>query len=105
MQMTNNNIFHFANPDDWQAAQVIGAYAPKNWQAEGFIHCATPSQIPGVIARHLKGRGQFIKLTLNVELLKPHLRYDWSDVSSDHYPHVYSMIDLAAVIKTETLIL
>jgi uncharacterized protein (DUF952 family) len=103
MLMSDERLFHFASPDDWLAAQALGAYAPKNWLAEGFIHCATQAQIAGVIARHLKGRGEFIKLTLNASSLAPHLHYDWSDVSCDDYPHVYSAIALSAVITSETV--
>jgi uncharacterized protein (DUF952 family) len=103
--MTNDIIFHFATPEDWRAAQDADAYAPSSWQLEGFIHCATQAQIPGVIDRHLKGRGTFIKLTLNAAALKPHLRYDWSDISHDHYPHVYSMIALTAVVASESVVL
>jgi uncharacterized protein (DUF952 family) len=88
--MHHTIIFHFAKPDDWLAAQVSGCYAPSNCQSEGFIHCATEQQIAGVIERHLKGRGTFIKLSLNAESLTPNLRYDRSDISNDHYPHVYA---------------
>jgi uncharacterized protein (DUF952 family) len=98
-------IFHFAKPDDWLAAKSSGKYAPSNWQAEGFIHCATEQQIAGVIERHLKGRGRFIKLALNAELLKQNLRYDWSDVSRDHYPHVYAEIALSSVLAVEEVVL
>jgi uncharacterized protein (DUF952 family) len=103
--MTNDIIFHFAKPEDWQAAQGTGAYAPSNWQLEGFIHCATLAQIPGVIGRHLKGRGNFIKLSLNAAALGSHLHYDWSDISHDHYPHVYSTIALTAVTASESVLL
>jgi uncharacterized protein (DUF952 family) len=103
--MIHKHIFHFAKPDDWQRAQLSGSYGPNNWQAEGFIHCATAAQISGVIDRHLKGRGSFVKLTLNAESLKPDLRYDWSDVSQDDYPHVYAEIALNSVLAVEEVVL
>jgi uncharacterized protein (DUF952 family) len=103
--MDNDIIFHFATPSDWQAAQISGSYAPSNWQAEGFIHCATAQQIAGVIDRHLKGRGAFIKLSLNAKSLKPNLRYDWSDISNDYYPHVYAQIAMASVLAVEEVVL
>lgn len=103
--MTAHIIFHFALPDDWRRAQDSGFYSPTLWQREGFIHCATLEQIPGVIDRHLKGRGAFIKLSLYAESLKPNLRYDWSDISHDHYPHVYAEILLSSVIASEAVFL
>jgi uncharacterized protein (DUF952 family) len=98
-------IFHFALHDDWQSAQASDFYAPKDWREEGFIHCATLEQIPGVIERHLKARGRFIKLSLNAESLKPYLRYDWSEASADHYPHMYAEIPIASVITSEEILL
>jgi uncharacterized protein (DUF952 family) len=103
--MSTDIIFHFAQPDDWQRAQAIGFYSPMHWQGKGFIHCATQEQIPGVIERHLKARGAFIKLSLNAESLKPNLRYEWSDISLDHYPHIYAEIMLSSVIASEAVFL
>lgn len=94
-------IFHFARPEEWAAAQTLGRYEPASLARDSFIHCATLAQIPGVTARHLRGRGACVKLSLNAACLGESLRYDWSDKSNDHYPHVYAPIALACVLATE----
>jgi uncharacterized protein (DUF952 family) len=95
---TPEQVFHFALPEEWAAALALGRYEPAGLAREGFIHCATPAQIPGVIARHLRGRGARVRLTLDAARLGEALRYDWSAASGDHYPHVYGPIALDAVL-------
>lgn len=94
-------IYHFADAMQWQAQQGGGHYAPADWQREGFIHCATPAQVPGVVARHLRGRTNLLRLTLAAAALGDALRYDWSDASQDWYPHVYAPIDVRAVCAVD----
>lgn len=91
-------IFHFAQSADWQRAQIEGVYAPPGLSREGFIHAATAAQIPGVIARHLRGGGEKIQLTLDPAALRDSLQWEWSEQSNDLYPHIFGTIPLAAVI-------
>lgn len=94
-------LFHFADPADWAAAGPRGAYVPADFAAEGFIHAATEAQVPGVVERHLRGRGPRVRLTLDAEALRPLLVFEWSQASNDLYPHVFGPIPLAAVVAAE----
>ena len=94
-------LFHFAARRDWAEAQSEDAYRAPSLASEGFIHCATRTQIPGVIQRHLQGRRDLVRLTLDASRLAPWLRYEWSEASRDEYPHVYGPIPMAAVIAVE----
>lgn len=94
-------IFHFAAPADWDGARSVGEYAPPGLTAEGFIHAATAGQVPGVVERHLRGRGPRVRLTLDAEALRPLLVFEWSEASGDLYPHVFGPIPLAAVLAAE----
>ena len=94
-------LFHFAARRDWAAAQAADEYRAPSLADEGFIHCATRHQIPGVIARHLHGRSDLVRLTLDAGRLEPWLRYEWSAASEDEYPHVYGPIPMQAVIAVE----
>lgn len=94
----NTLIYHFARPEDWQAAQASGEYLPREYKAEGFIHCATEAQIAGVVARHLRGGGQRLQLSIDAIALGDALHYEWSEASQDLYPHVYGAIPLSAVM-------
>lgn len=94
-------LFHFASRRDWAEAQSSEHYRAPSLASEGFIHCATRSQIPGVIRRHLQGRTDLVRLTLDAARLEPALRYEWSDASRDEYPHVHGPIPMNAVIAVE----
>jgi uncharacterized protein (DUF952 family) len=94
-------LFHFAARRDWADAQTGEHYRAPSLAREGFIHCATRAQIPGVIQRHLRGRTDLVRLTLDASRLNPWLRYEWSEASGDEYPHVYGPIPMAAVIAVE----
>jgi len=94
-------IHHFADAVQWRAQQATGHFAPPGWEHEGFIHCATPAQVPGVVARHLRGRDGLLKLTLDAAALGDTLRYEWSAASADWYPHVFAPIDVHAVVAVE----
>ncbi|HQW81113.1 MAG: DUF952 domain-containing protein [Rhodanobacteraceae bacterium] len=94
-------LFHFAARRDWADAQAVDEYRSPSLATEGFIHCATRTQIPGVIQRHLQGRTDLVRLTLDATRLEPWLRYEWSETSGDDYPHVHGPIPMNAVISVE----
>ncbi len=94
-------LFHFAARSDWADAQATEEYRAPSLATEGFIHCATRAQIPGVIQRHLQGRANLVRLTLDATRLEPWLRYEWSEASGDDYPHIYGPIPMNAVISVE----
>jgi len=94
-------INHFADAMQWRSQQATGHFAPPGWQREGFIHCATPAQVPGVVARHLRGRQGLVRLTLDAAALGDTLRYEWSAASADWYPHLFAPIDVRAVVAVE----
>lgn len=93
-------VFHFADPEEWRAAQSSGSYTPVGLADEGFIHAATQAQIPGVVDRHLRGRGPRVRLTLDSLALGEALQWEWSNASGDIYPHVFGPIPLSAVIAS-----
>lgn len=95
------HILHFATPADWEAAQATGVYAPAGYASEGFIHCATPAQVAGVVERHLRGRGPRLKLLLDPGAFGEALCYEWSEASNDLYPHLYCPIPLDRVLAVE----
>ncbi len=97
----NDALFHFAEPGDWESARASGEYAPPGLASEGFIHAATAEQVPGVIARHLRGRGPRVRLTLEADALRALLVFEWSTASNGLYPHLFGPIPLAAVVAAE----
>jgi uncharacterized protein (DUF952 family) len=94
-------LFHFADPVDWRAAQASARYRPASFASDGFIHCATEAQIQGVVERHLRGKGPRVRLRLDPVALREQLKWEWSSVSGDLYPHLFAPIPLAAVLAAE----
>lgn len=94
-------IYHFARPDEWQAAQGGASYQPREFAAEGYIHCATEAQIAGVVERHLRGHGPRLRLSLDPLAFGEQLQYEWSNASNDLYPHLFCPIPLTAVLAVE----
>jgi uncharacterized protein (DUF952 family) len=92
-------LFHFARAEDWEAAQACGEYLPSEFAEEGFIHCATETQVAGVIKRHLRGTGPRVRLRLDPRALRDQLKWEWSAASHDLYPHLFAAIPLQAVLQ------
>jgi len=92
-------IYHFADPDEWRAAQAATHYAPASFASEGFIHLATEAQLAGVIERHLRGRGPRVRLMLDPQKCGSALLWEWSDASGDVYPHLTAPITRDAVLE------
>ena len=99
--MSVDRIYHFADPDEWDQSAGVGEYHPQCLLDDGFIHAATQIQIPGVVSRHLRGRGERIKLTLNVALLGQRLKFERNHPAGDLFPHIYGAIPLNAVVSAE----
>ncbi len=47
----DKRIYHITSANEARAAQGSGAYAPRDFQREGFIHCSYAHQVQGVIGR------------------------------------------------------
>ena len=78
-------LFHFAARRDWADAQAVDEYRSPSLATEGFIHCATRTQIPGVIQRHLQGRTDLVRLTLDATRLEPWISVELFDPTEAEY--------------------
>jgi uncharacterized protein (DUF952 family) len=57
--------------------------------------------LPGVIQRHLLGRGPRVRLQFDPQALHEQLKWEWSPASGDLYPHLFAAIPLSAVRAAE----
>lgn len=70
---------------------------------EGFIHCSTGEQLPGVARTFYAGREDLILLTIDPELLgEGRLVYEDLYDHGDLFPHIYGPLPVRAVISTGT---
>jgi len=102
-------VLHLAEVAHWQEALRTGEYRwstlGRTLDQEGFIHCSTPEQVPGVLARYYAGyAGDLVLLTVDPARLAAPLRWDVVDtVTGERFPHVYGPITPDAVRTTRIL--
>lgn len=83
----------------WQKAQDDGVFtgAPVDL-ADGFIHFSTADQVRETAARHFAGMDDLVLLGVDTQRLDPSaLKWEVSR-GGDLFPHLYSNLDLAAVV-------
>lgn len=95
-------IHHVTTLLDWQSQESKQEFFPVDYDKEGFIHCCTPAQLPGVIERYFKGKSDLMLLYLDESKLKAELKYEAS-ISDEKFPHLYGAINWDAVMKAEQL--
>jgi uncharacterized protein (DUF952 family) len=103
------DVLHLAEVAHWDDALRTGEYRwstlGRTLEEEGFIHCSTPEQLPGVLSRYYASyAGDLVLLTLDLEVLSAPLRWDVVNrATGERFPHVYGAITPDAVIRTEVL--
>jgi uncharacterized protein (DUF952 family) len=102
-------ILHLAEVAHWEEALRSGEYRwstlGRTLEEEGFIHCSTPEQLPGVLARFYAAHtGELLLLTIDPERLAAPLHWDIVNTSTqERFPHVYGPLTPDAVKLTQVL--
>jgi uncharacterized protein (DUF952 family) len=92
-----NFIFHITSRDEWEAAQREGGYRPATFALDGFIHCSTEAQVVATADRIFRGRDDLVLLCIDPERVGHEVRYEDLEGSGRLYPHIYGVLELAAV--------
>lgn len=104
-------IFHVTEPARWQRSLAEGIHTGStlgvDLAEEGFIHCSTVEQWPGVIDRFYVGAPELVLLHVDETKLTAPLRWEAAagstDANAELFPHIYGPIDLEAVVHVETV--
>ena len=100
-------IFHITDTATWQQSQLQGRHTGStrgvDLAEEGYIHCSTADQWPGVIERYYAGATDLILLHVDEQALTSPLVYEQLPGAPDTFPHVYGPINLDAVVDTERI--
>lgn len=109
---STESILHLISAADWATAQQAGTIEPESLTTEGFVHCSTPAQLPGVIDRYYAERTDMLVLRLDPSALADTVRWEapaHPDGSANTaaeaahlYPHVYGPIPVDAVDEVRT---
>ena len=100
-------IFHITDTATWATSQQRGTHTGStrgiDLAEEGYIHCSTADQWPGVIERYFAGATDLILLHVDEQSLTSPLVYEQLPGAPDTFPHVYGPINLDAVVDTERI--
>ena len=100
-------IFHITDTTTWQRSQLQGRHTGStrgiDLAEEGYIHCSTADQWPGVIERYYAGATDLILLHVDEQSLTSPLVYEQLPGAPGTFPHVYGPINLDAVVDTERI--
>lgn len=105
-----NEILHITTEADWSVALATGRVAPASLAEEGFVHCSTRAQVPGVVERFYADVADLVLLVIDGDAIDD-LRWEPpappdgsrpdSNESSERFPHVYGPIPVATVRRVD----
>lgn len=112
-----SEILHVAFRSQWSrshgADAVAGSRYPVSGRGmtvaeEGYVHCATRSQLAGVLERHYADvdPNELTVLVLDTDLIEAdgiEVRFEDTHGAGEDFPHVYGELKPAWVIRTETI--
>jgi uncharacterized protein (DUF952 family) len=87
----------------WREAERTGVFrgAPVDL-ADGYIHFSTAAQAEETAAKHFAGQDGLLLVSVEAETFGARLKWEPSRGGA-LFPHLYDVLDLAAVTKVETL--
>jgi uncharacterized protein (DUF952 family) len=107
MQAYEAMIFHITDVTTWAASEQDGVHTGStrgvDLAQEGYIHCSTAEQWPGVIARYYADATELLLLHIDEARLTSPLVYEQLPGMPEPFPHVYGPINVDAVIATQPL--
>ncbi|ELS05006.1 hypothetical protein Xen7305DRAFT_00047440 [Xenococcus sp. PCC 7305] len=96
--MSDRIIYHITSAQEWDLAQSQGEYEPRQFAAEGFIHCSHAHQLEAVMKRFFQGQTDLVVLEINSAALKCDVIEENLEGGAELYPHIYGKLPLDAVI-------
>ncbi len=100
-------IYHLTEPDRWKRSLDEGVHTGSTrgveLAQEGYIHCSTASQWPGVVERFYSDATELLLLHVDESKLDAPLVYEQLGDAPEPFPHVYGAIPVAAVVSVEHL--
>ena len=102
-------LWHLAEREHWETALRTGRYDRSTRGSSlaevGFIHASHPRQLPGVARQIYAGLDDLLVLEIDPAVLTRegvevrHEPGDPDDPGSEHFPHLYAPLPVAAVTR------
>ncbi|MCE9621050.1 MAG: DUF952 domain-containing protein [Actinomycetia bacterium] len=100
-------IFHLTEPARWQQSLAEGLHTGSTrgveLAQEGYIHCSTAEQWPGVVERFYADATELLLLHVDESQLDAPLVYEQLGDAPESFPHVYGPIPITAVVQAERI--
>lgn len=96
--MPKNIIYHITTKEEWTIALADGIYKAASLDKEGFIHCCTQEQVPGVLVRYFNGKKQLLALSIDADIITAPIQYEFSSSLNETFPHIYGAINIESVL-------
>jgi uncharacterized protein (DUF952 family) len=96
-------ILHITSRAAWEQAAGSGEYRSDSLETEGFIHCSTRAQIPGVVSRFFAGQTDLVVLRIDESRVTAPVRRELARDIREEFPHIYGPLNPDAVIEVLTL--
>lgn len=100
-------IYHLTERSRWERSLSEGVHTGSTRGIElvdeGFIHCSTAEQWPGVRDRFYADLDDLVLLHVDETLLGARVVYERVGDAPSEFPHVYGPIELSAVVAVEAL--
>ena len=101
--MQSDFIYHITTKAQWAEAITKGEYTSPTLETEGFIHCSTEDQIPGVLERYYKGIKDLVKLKIEKEKVERPLIFELAGSINEVFPHIHGAININAIVEITEL--
>ncbi len=100
-------IYHLTEPDRWHQSLAEGLHTGSTrgveLAQEGYIHCSTAKQWPGVVERFYGDAAELLLLHVDESKLDSPLIYEQLAGAPEPFPHVYGPIPVTAVVEVERI--
>ena len=93
-------LFHITSAEEARDAIRAGIYAPRAFEAEGFIHCSYARQVCEVANRIFSGRSDLVLLEIDRSKLACEVIDENLEGGAQLFPHIYGRLPVGAVVKT-----
>ena len=89
-------LCHVLAATAWEHARTTGTLAPP--APDGFLHCCTEAQLPGVLGRHFPGVSGLLVLRFDPARGPAELRWTRSEPDQPPFPHLHGPIPVTSVL-------
>ena len=91
-------IYHITSVREAEQAAATGDYAPREYEADGYIHCSHARQLIAVADRRYRGRADLVLLEIDRDRLSCPVVSENLDGGAELFPHIYGRLPMSAVV-------